>query len=378
MDPLTVATACVGTIAGITQLVSEIKSFIRDFKDARDDMRAVWAQLKAVKHSLEQLQRESTKVNYPADLSRRFIDMVRNCDKVVKAMTQVLDEVSNSKSSRRLQWTLTGESQIVKLSSRLESYKTAVGVAVGVASLCLTVEIKNDTSQILRETAALHQQMGLMQLQMTSLQQSSSTDSVIMQRFMDETTSYAESVLEDQQFVSAALQSAAGGAKAVSAPTAVPALDTTADSIRDARLNELRASIVFMSENPQLLQLSNVELQSLYVDSAIKALVGADEESRKTAFKYLEIYSIIRLMQANEGRDIKGLLYRGDQLATRKFQQIFTYKKDQCEAKAARKKRSREEAMPKSSGRPSEVERLIKFFDSRKRLRDQDSVRGDG
>ena len=200
MDPFSVAAACVGTLAGITQLASQITTFILSLDDAKDDMQAVLVQLETVQSSLEQLRDESTKVNYPEVLSRRFIDMVHNCDTVLSAMEQALDRVSKAKTSRRLQWTLTGKDEMAKLSIRLETHKTAVAVAVGIASLCLTAEIKIDTNQILQETAALHQQMGLMQLQMNSLHRSSSdpADNVLMQRFMEETTSYAESVLGDR------------------------------------------------------------------------------------------------------------------------------------------------------------------------------------
>ena len=202
MDPFTVTTACIGTIAGISQLTSQITNFIRQLKDAQDDMQAVLAQLGAVAKGLEQLRDESTKINYPEDLQQRLIDMVRDCDTVVTSMQRVLDEASNATTARRLQWTLTGKNNMTKLSSRLEAHKTAVVVAVSVASLCLNTGLKSNTDQILRETAALHQQMALMQLQMTTLRQSDSTENVVMQRFMEETTSYAESVIEHHDLAS--------------------------------------------------------------------------------------------------------------------------------------------------------------------------------
>lgn len=116
---------------------------------------------------------------------------------------------------------MTGKADLAKFSSLLETHKTAIAVAVSVASLCLTVEIKADTTQILRETEALRQQMGLMLMQLTDLRQSKIADDVVMQRFVEEISSYAESVIEDHDLLPECAEDESTEVEAFRAPPAL-------------------------------------------------------------------------------------------------------------------------------------------------------------
>jgi hypothetical protein len=66
----------------------------------------------------------------------------------------------------------------------------------------LTAAIKDDANQILRETAAFHQQMLLMKLQIDQMRKQNPADNVVLQSFFEETTSYDESVVEDPEIAS--------------------------------------------------------------------------------------------------------------------------------------------------------------------------------
>lgn len=83
--------------------------FICDFKDARDDMHAVLPQLKTVQSSLEQLRDESTKIKYPEDFNRRFIDMIQNCDTLVISIRRVVDEAVEHETASPLAMDFDGE-----------------------------------------------------------------------------------------------------------------------------------------------------------------------------------------------------------------------------------------------------------------------------
>lgn len=143
---------------------------------------------------------------------------------------------------------------------------------------------------------------------------------------------------------------------------AVPVREATltrdlADFARDTPLNDMRASSRFVRQHPSVVHASDAMLQSQYLDRAAEALARGDEASRRVAFSYMEKYSLIRLMKVNLDKDVPDLLDRRDPDMTRKFAQLFSRVKGECEAKAERVGRTTGGKERPPSGRPPMVER---------------------
>lgn len=136
MDPISVASACIGTVATISKLSVQITGFVSDVRDARRDMEAVSRELTSLSICLASLKDDSETVKFPDTL----LDVIHNCDAIAKEITDVLTELSTSKTAR-IRWTLQVRDHIHKLRSSLESHKSCIDVALDMASLYVFVQI---------------------------------------------------------------------------------------------------------------------------------------------------------------------------------------------------------------------------------------------
>lgn len=135
MDPFSISTACVGLIAAIAQLSSQIRTFTSQFKDARNDMQEVLQELEALSRSLQHMRDDQQMERYPVSLRQNFLDALRHCDHVTKQMGALLAKLSSAKLFARFQWTLSKRAKLMDLKSRLEGHKSTIAIALLVASM---------------------------------------------------------------------------------------------------------------------------------------------------------------------------------------------------------------------------------------------------
>ena len=119
----------------------------------------------------------------------------------------------------------------------------------------------------------------------------------------------------------------------------------------------MRASSRFVRQHPSIIHASNPMLQAQFLDKAAEALARGDDASRRVAFSYMEKYSLIRLMKVDLDKDVPDLLERRDPDMTRKFAQVFSRVKGDCEAKAGWIGRTKGGKERPPSGAPPVVER---------------------
>jgi len=130
MDPISIASACVGAVGTISKLSVQVARFVSDVRDARKDMEAVSRELTSLTICLASLRDDSERVNFPGTI----LDVVCSCDTIAKEMADVLSKLSTVKTAR-IRWTLGDRDQINKLRSYLESHKSCIDVALDMASL---------------------------------------------------------------------------------------------------------------------------------------------------------------------------------------------------------------------------------------------------
>jgi hypothetical protein len=211
MDPLSISTACVSLIATLGRIFPQIVSFVSDVRDARRDMDAVSQELHSLSLSLENLRDDSIEINYPEGSHRTLITVLGNCDHVAKEMEALLNKMASGNIGRRMEWTIYGRDDMNKLRSRLEAHKSAIDIALDMVSIQLISAVKDDTqdlkgdtkaikqntaqiSEIRQDTADLLQQLASLRLQVAELERHDGGQGIILQRFLDESTSYAETV----------------------------------------------------------------------------------------------------------------------------------------------------------------------------------------
>ena len=135
MDPLSVSSACVGLIAGVSQLTLQISSFVSTVRDARKDMDAVSRELTSLSLCLQTLRDDSTNIEYPQGTKETLIAVIQNCDSVTKQMETLLKKMSSGSLARSAQWAMTGRDDMNKLRSSLEAHKAAIEIALDMISM---------------------------------------------------------------------------------------------------------------------------------------------------------------------------------------------------------------------------------------------------
>lgn len=98
-------------------------------------MQPILSELSSLQGSLEQLQGESSRAQFPEAIREKFMEMVQNCESVVIAMRHTLSRLNPSSIRSRAQWVSKGREDMLKLRSRIEAHKTTINLAVSIASL---------------------------------------------------------------------------------------------------------------------------------------------------------------------------------------------------------------------------------------------------
>ena len=239
-EPITlaIAVACTSLISNIVTLSKQIVTFVSDFRDARKDMDAVSRELSSLSLCLEGLRNDSSKIQLPTSLQQNLVGVLRNCDDVTKEMRELLRKLSSENLGRRMQWSIIARDEMNKLRSRLEAHKSAIDIALDMISmyvfplhshifLCFnhikhingrisgnqltatsflvnsvkkdTRAIRNDVADIKQNTsqiATLVHEIGLLRLHVSQLEGRGGSGGVLLERFLAESTTYAESVID--------------------------------------------------------------------------------------------------------------------------------------------------------------------------------------
>ena len=209
MDPLSITTAALSLLGTSIALSKQISAFVIATKDARKDMDAVSRELASLQLCLESLKEEGDANHFPQKLRESLIFIMRNCQDIVDQLGSLLARFASGNIGRRLQWSLTGRDEAERLRNSLEAHKSAIEIALTVSAVTIgnqvytdtqliqvntnTIpDIKQDTSQI----GDLRTEIMALRFQVMQLGQPQNTNDNSIERFLDESIAYAESVVE--------------------------------------------------------------------------------------------------------------------------------------------------------------------------------------
>jgi uncharacterized protein YoxC len=224
MDPLSIATGCVGLIGTITKLSVSISAFVKDVRGARGDMDSVSRELQSLKSSLELLEMDSqpegadssNPPSVPETLQKQITGIMSNCTGVLEQMQQVLEKYQGKRVDKAAIWALSGKTNVGHLRISLEAHKSALEIALDMLALSIVKDIKEDTTEIKgdtqviigttndikEDTALLLQEIARLRTQVAQGAVSQARDggkssNFMLERYLDDLTSYAETVVGD-------------------------------------------------------------------------------------------------------------------------------------------------------------------------------------
>jgi hypothetical protein len=186
MDPLSITAASVSLLSGITTLSKTISSFVIVAREARKDVDGFSRELVSLSLCVEALRDDG--FDFPESLRAQLVTILSNCDAVTREMTTLVQRYTHPSAGRRIKWSFSSRDEVVKLRNRLEAHKSALEIALECANLAMNVAIKDDTTAIRAELATL-------KIQVLQLQPSTAGPNFLVQRFLDETLTYTESVI---------------------------------------------------------------------------------------------------------------------------------------------------------------------------------------
>jgi hypothetical protein len=145
MDPLSIAASCVGLISVIGQSSIAITNFLRGCREARRELLEISRELGDLKVVLELLKDDPI----PDALRTRILDIMRNCEYVVKQIELVLEKhAGGTRLDQAARWALTGRSDVTKLQLTLCAHRGALNLALEMVSLSVAPKQRRDACRI--------------------------------------------------------------------------------------------------------------------------------------------------------------------------------------------------------------------------------------
>lgn len=137
MDPFSVTAGCVGLVATIAALSKQISKFIREVRGARSDLDSVSRELHSLTTILEILTQDALANPEPFDgpLGKQISGIVSNCKDVITQIEISLQKHSKPSLGTGIKWSVAGQDDMTKFRSSLEAHKSALDIALDMATL---------------------------------------------------------------------------------------------------------------------------------------------------------------------------------------------------------------------------------------------------
>ncbi|KAM6529067.1 hypothetical protein FALCPG4_010019 [Fusarium falciforme] len=221
MDPLSITAGCVALLGNLASAGLAISNFIHGYKEAAEDFVTITRELAELRAIASTLQRDcdnSSASSIPIELRPQIAAILKNCDAVVLQVQSLVDKYMASGKKGAAKWALRGREDVTKLQVSLETHRNALGLTLGMISVSLTKAVKDDTTVIkegmveVREIAA-HLLKGIEA--MRKLEGDEQTDErldlggrfLMLERYLDDMTSYADTVVGEDLWEDAETQS---------------------------------------------------------------------------------------------------------------------------------------------------------------------------
>jgi hypothetical protein len=283
MDPLSISAACVGVASGAATLSTQIFRFAAQVRASRKDMDAVSREVSSLQMCLETLRDDAVAINYPPRIRQNIYEILKNCEAKINEMVVLLGTVEARNLGRGLQWTVMYRDQMNAMRVSLEVYKSSLEIALELGSTLLISAVQDTTDATRRDVTFIRRDMvqvtqllagtRALRAQFHRLEEQGVGISIPLQRFLDETETYAESVRGPDDLSEVVWEEP----------------PVTANARRDAGA----ATPFTGSDNGR---------SALIVPGSTVPLVPNDDVSRHTSGKFASFIYVVPLLQADVDR----------------------------------------------------------------------------
>ncbi|KAI8657018.1 hypothetical protein NCS56_01307500 [Fusarium sp. Ph1] len=177
MDPLSIAAGCAGLISTIGTLSLSIHGFVRTCREARKDLDKVSRELQSLQSVLRLIEDDATNEEKP------------------------FPPYGQKRLKAQVTWAIGGQGDVEKLRTNLEAHKSSLELALDMHSLTITKDIKADTTEIRNDTTTIRENTEQILKEIVRLQAHLPKDvttpnEYVLQRFLEEMTTYTEMALD--------------------------------------------------------------------------------------------------------------------------------------------------------------------------------------
>ena len=239
MEPLSITTACMSLLGGTIALSKQIHHFVVATRDARKDMDAFSRELTSLQLCIDSLQHEETVSKFPDSLQRSLAVIIRNCNDIVEQMSSLLTKLSSGSLGNRIQWSFSSREDAERLRNSLEAHKSAIEIALSVSAVAMGTNLQTEATAIKQDTSLLptisndvaqiselRTEITALRFQIMQLGQPQTHEGNPLERFLDESVTYAESIVEERSILQPDQAPSTLGHVALTEPTATSS-DTT-------------------------------------------------------------------------------------------------------------------------------------------------------
>ncbi|KAF7546485.1 hypothetical protein G7Z17_g8421 [Cylindrodendrum hubeiense] len=212
MDPFSIAGTSIALAGTIATLGTSLTAFIRDVRDARRDIEDISLELHSLKMVLELIADDSISP-MPSTVQTQLDGALSNCARLVGDIDRCIQQHRGSRVQKGLRWVTVGRGDMTRLRSALETHKTTLNLLLEKINQTklhevndATLEIKTSTEALLQNTRAIKTDTLRILEVVESLADmyaglfadaARDTRACMLQRYLDETTTYAETVVDE-------------------------------------------------------------------------------------------------------------------------------------------------------------------------------------
>ncbi|KAK3386713.1 hypothetical protein B0H63DRAFT_139861 [Podospora didyma] len=173
MDPFSITAGCVGILAAVGETSISIINFIRDVRDAREDLLATSRQLAELSITINLIRDDHTTDGgnvtkfIPASINAQTTTVIKSCHEVLDEIDALLDKYRRRRLPTSWTWASTGKKEIAGLNKQLDAHMRTLVMVIELSTTIVAKSIKVDTAalglaseQIKDDTAHIRQETG--------------------------------------------------------------------------------------------------------------------------------------------------------------------------------------------------------------------------
>lgn len=209
MEPLAIVASCATLGFTVARCIQSITVFVREVRDARGDLDMIARELQSLDTVIACLKDDVAKPSsntLPPNLATHLESTLRSCDAVVEEIVKSLAKHKSSRLGRGGHWTLGGgKDDMTKFRISLENHKSALDLALDMITMNTARDIKKDTTEICQYAAIVPEikndtEKIWEEIRRLRAQLREGGPNIVLERFLDESTTYAETVVNDDMF----------------------------------------------------------------------------------------------------------------------------------------------------------------------------------